>query len=270
MNKYIFLVIVAVCLVSCDTLMSKPEPKPHVETIKSGNEDIKKAAEDTKTQTSSIKGKLDEANNKLVEPEVIKIESNQNEIIKAATTSSVTAKKVEEEINKINDEKKELQEKLDSPLRTKIEWGMIISFIIIAAGGAMMSPFIGMFKQGLTTISVGTALLVTCYYVQWIIDLMPWIVLTITCGIIALATINIKKYKDQQNKDKEESEKVVDELVESFELAKKLVPPDVREKLTGGVDGVSNGEVGRIQSEKTKKVVIASRKKQKDKWTPIV
>jgi len=213
--------------------------KEHTEQIRKLQEDSKQSAE----KIELLQKKIDELHQKL---------KDENELrLKAEKVIDERDKEIAELHTEMEEQRKELEEKHISKMKTFLRWGVLGGVLIIAAGGVCFFHPKLPSQEGLIAVVFGAitsgCCLATIRYME--IIMISFLIIMILTGILVAYFVirsakNKKSIKDKELALKKES-KIVDELIESADQLKKMDSFNTSDKEV----------LDEIQSEETQKRV---------------
>lgn len=211
---------------------------------------IKGELDGIKTETQGLKedqSKLIAAEQKLKQTE-IQLDEQQKTIDKYTAYT----KNSEDEINRLNEKVKSLEESNAKLLKTMMSWIAVASVVGIGAclaiGFFLKTPKAFLVAGGFAvTLGIAVAVSLYLHYIAWV-----------ALAVLGLGCIGVIVYVAFEFKDRDVA---VNELVETGEAIKTHVPEHLRKKIFGTIDQA--GVAHLIQSDKTINIVRKVRNKKK-------
>jgi hypothetical protein len=169
---------------------------------------------------------------------------------KVVTTNKLLEKLVDERDNALEREKIAIEKK-DSQMHRMLQW--LIVACIVGVGVSIVVFFMSGSKLGIAGAAACGVILVVAIAIE-----AYFIYFAIAGGILLIGVIGILIY------DAWEKRKALKEVVDTVEVTKDNLLPEVKEKLFGAGD--DNGLMKKIQSSSTMRIVKNTKKKLPNLW----
>lgn len=240
--------------------------------VESSAKDIKDEANKIKSKAPAVKSEVNkihkDADDILDETTNLKIASaSLDQTVRQLATAKQQLESLENKIKAmklemaVKDEKiKKMDAEIAASVQTKMWWVIMIGIGLIAAAAIML------YNGNTKAIGLGIAgILVIIIAVGLAVYLKTFAIIGLAFVVMALIAAGVKYREIQTHAIYERGFR---ELVHVIEVIKDLLDEETRLRIFG--DRMHPGDIEKIQTEETKRLVLRTRQEEKAKWEPTI